>query len=151
MSDCVTAALRFCLLFAYANCCLLFAYANCRLCRAVQILITTSCSTYVKLFERGLNESFIASVLLVFSVTLFKIDQNKKSKPFNRLCPEPGNRKKIYIQSLSKIRVTTTFLMEDMRRNVFPKFIEICMETPCWCPPTWAPTWRPETSRNICH
>ena len=20
-----------------------------------------------------------------------------------------------------------------MRRNVFPKFIEICMETPCWC------------------
>ena len=37
-------------------------YANCRLCRAVQILITTSCSTYVKLFERGLNESFIASV-----------------------------------------------------------------------------------------
>ena len=31
-------------------------------CRAVQILITTSCSTYVKLFERGLNESFIASV-----------------------------------------------------------------------------------------
>ena len=38
--------------------------------------------------------------LLVFSVTLFKIDQNKKSKPFNRLSPEPGNRKKIYIQSL---------------------------------------------------
>ena len=47
-------------LFSYF--CLLFAYANCRLCRAVQILITTSCSTYVKLFERGLNESFIASV-----------------------------------------------------------------------------------------
>ena len=46
----------------YKSFCLLFAYANCRLCRAVQILITTSCSTYVKLFERGLNESFIASV-----------------------------------------------------------------------------------------
>ena len=27
-------------------------------------------------------------VLLVFSVTPFKIDQNKKSKPFNRLSPE---------------------------------------------------------------
>ena len=25
------------------------------------------------------------------------------------------------------------------------------METPCWCPSTWAPTWRQETSRNICH
>ena len=22
------------------------------------------------------------------------------------------------------------------------------METPCWCPPRWAPTWRPETSRH---
>ena len=38
-----------------------------------------------------------------------------------------------------------------MWRNVFSKFIEICMETPCWCPPRWAPTWRPETSRNICN
>ena len=25
--------------------------------------------------------------------------------------------------------------MGDMQRNAFPKFIEICMETPCWCPP----------------
>ena len=24
-----------------------------------------------------------------------------------------------------------------MRRNVFPKFIEICMEAPCWCRPRW--------------
>ena len=30
-------------------------------------------------------------------------------------------------------------------------FIEICMEPLCWCPPKRAPTWRPETSRNICH
>ena len=52
---------------------------------------------------------------------------------------------------LAKIQVTAIFLMGDMRRNVFPKFIEIFMETPCWCPPRWAPTWRPETSRNICH
>ena len=35
-----------------------------------------------------------------------------------------------------------------MRRNVFPKFIEICMETPCWCPPRWAPTWRPEPAEK---
>ena len=39
--------------------------------------------------------------LLVFSVTPFKIDQNK--------------------------------LIRDVRRNDLPKFIEICMETPCWC------------------
>ena len=95
----------------------------------------------------------IRSQLLVFSVTPFKIDQNKKSKPFNRLSPESGNRKKVHMQlkTLAKIQITAIFLMEDMRRNVFPKFREICMETPCWCPCTWAPTWRPETSRNICH
>ena len=31
------------------------------LCRAVEILITTSCSTSVKFFYRGLSEVFIAS------------------------------------------------------------------------------------------
>ena len=36
--------------------------------------------------------------------------------------------------------------MQDMRRNVLPKFIEICMEPPCWCPSGWAPTWLIETS-----
>ena len=40
-------------------------------------------------------------VLLVFSVTPFKIDQHKKSKPFNRLSPESGNRKKVHMQRLS--------------------------------------------------
>ena len=41
--------------------------------------------------------------------------------------------------------------MQDMRRSFFPRVIEICMETPGWCPSGWAPTWRPETNRNICH
>ena len=35
------------------------------------------------------------------------------------------------------IQVTAFFLMEDMRRNVFHKFIEICTKTPCWCPSRW--------------
>ena len=56
-----------------------------------------------------------------------------------------------YEKTLAKIQATATFLKKDMRRNVFPKFIEICMGTPCWCTSRWAPTWRPETSRNICH
>ena len=25
---------------------------------------------------------------------------------------------------------------------ISPNFVELCMETPCWCPPTWAPTWQ---------
>ena len=39
--------------------------------------------------------------LLVFSVTPFKIDQNKKTKPFNRLSPESGNRKEVDMRRLS--------------------------------------------------
>ena len=41
-------------------------------------------------------------VLLIFSVTPFKIDQNQKSKPFNRLSPESGNRKKVDMQRPSQ-------------------------------------------------
>ena len=71
-------------------------------------------------------------LLLVFSVTLFKIDQNNNQKPFNSSSPESDKRKKVHIQRrLSEIQVTAIFLMQDMRRNFLPKFIEICMETPC--------------------
>ena len=28
----------------------------------------------------------------------------------------------------------------EIRRNVLPKFIELCMETPYWYPSGWAPT-----------
>ena len=78
----------------------------------------------------------------------FKVDQNIKSKPFNRFSPESEKRKKVDMQTLAKIQATAIFLMEDMRRNVFPKFIEICMEKPCWCPPKWTPTWRPEPAET---
>ena len=37
-----------------------------------------------------------------------------------------------YAKTLAKILVTPIFLMQDMRRNFLPKFIEICMETPCF-------------------
>ena len=81
-----------------------------------------------------------------FSVTPFKIDQNKKSKPFNRLSPESGNRKKVDMQRLSpRFRSQQFFLWKICGGTFSPNFIEICMETPCWCPSTWAPTWRPET------
>ena len=40
------------------------------------------------------------------------------------------------MQTLAKIHATAICLMEDMRRNFSPKFIEICMETailvPIW-------------------
>ena len=50
-------------------------------------------------FERKVSKSPLQ--LLVFSVMQFKIDQNKKSKPFNRLSPESEKRKKVDMQRLS--------------------------------------------------
>ena len=52
-------------------------------------------------------------------------------------------------ETLAKIQVRGIFRIRDIQRNVLPKFLEICMETPCWCPSGWASTWRTETSRNI--
>ena len=56
-----------------------------------------------------------------------------------------------YTKPLAKIQVTGIFRIRDIRRNVLHKFIEICMETPCWYPPGWASTWRTETNKNICY
>ena len=57
----------------------------------------------------------------------------------------------IYAKTLAMIQVSRMFRRRDIRRNVLPKYIEICMETPCWCPAGLASTWRTETSRNICY
>ena len=93
-----------------------------------------------------------SAILLVFSVTPFKIDQNKNQNRSIDKVQNLGNERR-YIcedprhdsgqQNVSYIR--------DIRRNVLPKYIEICMETPCWCPAGLASTWRTETSRNICY
>ena len=37
-----------------------------------------------------------------------------------------------YTKTLTMFQVSTIFHMRDIRRNVVPKFIELCMETPCW-------------------
>ena len=36
----------------------------------------------------------------------------------------------IYAKTLAKFQVRGIFRIQDIRRNVLPKFIEICMETP---------------------
>ena len=47
----------------------------------------------------------------------------------------------MFLESKTSDHVTNIefddFSYSDMRINVFPKFIEICMETPCWCPSRW--------------
>ena len=66
--------------------------------------------------------------LLVFGVTPFKIhlDQNK-----NQNWKVKGSK---YTKTLAKIQVRGIFRTQDIQRNVSTKFIEICMETLCWCP-----------------
>ena len=71
-----------------------------------------------------------------FSVSRIQNGSKLKSKPFNRLSREPEKREKVTMQTLAKIQVTA------MWRSFFPKFIEICTETPCLNPSGWAPTWR---------
>ena len=39
-----------------------------------------------------------------------------------------------YTKSLAKNLVCAIFHMRDIRKNVLPKFIKLCMETPCACP-----------------
>ena len=70
----------------------------------------------VTFLKRGLD-----SLLLVFSVTPFKIDQTKKSKPFNRLSPESGNRKKVDMQRPSpRLRSQQFFLRKICGETVSP-------------------------------
>ena len=56
-----------------------------------------------------------------------------------------------YTKTLAKIWVEGIIRIRDIRGNVLPKFIELCMETPYWSSSRWAPTWRKETDRNICY
>ena len=39
-----------------------------------------------------------------------------------------------YTKSLAKNQVYAIVHMRDIRKNVLPKFIRPCMETPCLCP-----------------
>ena len=145
--------------------------------------------------------------LLVFSVTPFKIDQNKKSKTFYRLSLESENREKVDMQRLlPRFRSQQFFFWryaEKRLPQIYRDLYGDAMLVPTynlgqnkwnirWTTPPpfqwyqngaflapsrlhhcfggggggewgiivpfytvqdcrWAPTWRPETSRNICH
>ena len=39
-----------------------------------------------------------------------------------------------YTKSLAKNQVFAVFHTRDIRKNVLPKFIKLCVETPCLCP-----------------
>ena len=43
-------------------------------------------------------------------------------------------KKDEYTKTLAKLQVCEIFQMRDIGKNGLPKFIKLCMETPCWCP-----------------
>ena len=43
-------------------------------------------------------------------------------------------KKDNYTKTLAKNQVCEIFQMRDIGENGLPKFIRLCMETPCWCP-----------------
>ena len=49
-----------------------------------------------------------------------------------------------YTKSLAKNQVYAIVHMRDIRKNVSPKFIKLCVFVPLW-----AQLWPPETNRNI--
>ena len=69
--------------------------------------------------DRRVVPGVVHNQLLVFSVTPFKIDQNKKSKPFNRLSLEYGNRKKIDMQRLSPRFRSQKFFLREICGEMF--------------------------------
>ena len=110
---------------------------------------------YHEAHNDGLYAKFAATsfghritVLLVFSVTSFKMNQNQNQNQNSSIDKVQNLEKKEgkYAKTLAKIQVTVMFLTPDMRRNCVPKFMGIFMETPCWCPYGWAPAWRLHTN-----
>ena len=45
-----------------------------------------------------------------------------------------GMKEDEYTKSLDKNQVCAIFKREIFGKNVLPKFIKLCVETPCWCP-----------------
>ena len=75
--------------------------------------------------------AFFPRKLVVFTVTQSKLKmeifQYKKSRVWEM-------KEDKYTKSLAKNQVYAIVHMRDIRRNVLPKFIKHCMETPCRCP-----------------
>ena len=113
----------------------------------------TSSLTGLLLWKKKNNQKYFASLTLhstAMSVS-WTFYQSKKLN-FSHISQQSFGWDICLTSSIiTKIQVTAIFLKLDMQRNFLPKFIEICMGTPYWCPSGWSPTWRPETNRNNCH
>ena len=88
--------------------------------------------------------------LLVFSVTPFKIDRNKNQNRSIDKVQDLGNERRYIYKDPRQDSGQRNISYTRYPKKCLPKFIEICMETPCLCSFRWTPRWRTETNRNIC-
>ena len=77
------------------------------------------------------NSVVLFTVCSVFTVTPSKIKMQTTQYRKSRIWEM---KEDIYANSLAKNQVRAIFHKRDIRRNILPKFIKLCMETPCWCP-----------------
>ena len=70
-------------------------------------------------------------VCSVFTVTPSKIKMQTIQYRKSRIWEMKEDQ---YANSLAKSQACAIFHKRDIRKNVLPKFIKLCMETPCWCP-----------------
>ena len=73
----------------------------------------------------------IISLLVVFTNTPSKIKMETFQYRQSRIWEMKEDK---YIKSLAKNQVCAIFHMRDIRKNILPKFIKLCMEMACLCP-----------------
>ena len=92
-----------------------------------------------------------SSLLLVFSVTPFKIDQNKNQNRSIDKVQNLGNERRYIYKDPRQDSGQRNISYTRYPKKCFTQTYRDLYETPCWCSPGWAPTWRTETNRNICY
>ena len=128
-------------------------------CQLIKTLMSNMCALSVFLCSQAIKYkiehcsrysktiNLIVQLLLVFSVRPFKIDQNQNQNRSikSRIWEMKGST---HTKTLDEIQVRGIFRIQDIRRNVLPKLIEICMETQKHLLPSFATKARIYSSRN---
>ena len=91
------------------------------------------------------------SELLVFSVTPFKIDQNKNQNHSVDKVQNLGNETRYIYKDPRQDSGQRNITYTRYPKECFTQTYRDCLESPWWYSPAWAPTWRTETNRNICY
>ena len=80
-----------------------------------------------------MKKSYWASPREVFTLAVMQSSIKLQTIQYRKSRIQEINEDK-YAKGLAKNQVCAIFHMRDIRKNVLPKFIKLCMETPCLCP-----------------